>query len=188
MLTVREASTALYGAFRLARMDERGLSFFDVSVTGFWRSFYAALLVAPLYALLLLVRYVTGFERTSAVRYVLIEFTAYAISWLAFPVAMDPIAGYLGRPERYVRYIVAYNWAAVLQNAVYLPITIFGLTGALPQGAAGALAMIALVLIFVYTWFITRAALAVPGSTAAGIVILDLLLSMVISASADRML
>jgi hypothetical protein len=188
MLTVREASTALYGAFRLARLDAGGLSFFDASVDGFWRSFYAALLVAPLYLLLVLVRYVTEFGEASSVRYVLVESIAYAISWLAFPVLMDVVSGFLGRRERYIRYIVAYNWAAVLQNALYLPIVIFGITGAIPQGAASTLAVVALALIFAYIWFITRSALAVPGPTAAGIVVADFLLSVLIQATADRLL
>ena len=42
MISLREVITALYGAYRLARFDPGGLGFYEVTVQGFWRSFFAA--------------------------------------------------------------------------------------------------------------------------------------------------
>ena len=45
-----EVLGALYGAYRLARIDPAGMTYFNLSFEGFWRSFFAAVLVAPAYA------------------------------------------------------------------------------------------------------------------------------------------
>ena len=47
-----EVLHSLYGAYRLAFLDRSGMSHFNLSVDGFWRSFFAAVLVAPGFALL----------------------------------------------------------------------------------------------------------------------------------------
>ena len=54
--TAGETLRALYGAYRLARLDAGGMAYFDSSIGGFWRSFFAAVLVVPFYALLLVMR------------------------------------------------------------------------------------------------------------------------------------
>ena len=47
-----EVLRSLYGAYRLAFLDQSGMAHFNLSVDGFWRSFFAAVLVAPGFAVL----------------------------------------------------------------------------------------------------------------------------------------
>lgn len=188
MVTSREVVTALYGAYRLARFDPSGLDFFDATIAGFWRSFYAAVLVAPVYLLLLLIRYAQLAEQISPFRFFAIEVIAYVIAWVAFPLIMASLARTLGRDAFFIRYIIAYNWGAVLQNALYLPIAMLATGGLLAGPSANALGFLALSLILVYVWFITRTALEVAGGIAAAIVGLDLLLSIFINGYAEGML
>ena len=188
MLSAREAAYSLYGAYRLARLDAGGLAYFDASPGGFWRSFYAAAFVAPFFALLLALRYADGMVTASPLPYAAIEAIAYVIAWVAFPVAMLMVARMLDREKHFIRFIVAYNWAAVLQNALYLPIPILGITGGLTVNVANGLGMLALLLILGYTWFITKTALDVSATAAAGVVALDLGLSIFITSVADSML
>ena len=185
---MREVSAALYGALRLAQLDPGGLRFFDNSVAGFRRSFFAAVVVAPLYVVLLFVRYLAGHESAPVPRYMSVEAIAYVIAWVAFPVAMDPISKLFGRSQRYIPYIVAYNWAAVWQNAVYLPLAVFGLTGTVPGPVYSVLNIAVLSLILFYGWFIARVALQVTAMTAASVVVFDFLLSLLINGFADRLL
>ena len=42
-----EIAYGIYGAWRLARLDVTGMEVFDRTVAGFWKSFFAAVLVAP---------------------------------------------------------------------------------------------------------------------------------------------
>jgi hypothetical protein len=188
VLSAREAVTSLYGAYRLARRDTGGLDYFNTSLEGFWRSFYAAAFIAPPFALLLALRYAHGMVAAGPLRYAAIEVIAYVIAWVAFPVAMLLVARMLDREKHFIRFIVVYNWAAMLQNALYLPIPMMGMTGILTVSAASGLGMVALLLILTYTWFITKTALEVSSSAAAGIVALDLGLGVFITSVADSML
>ena len=188
MLSAREAASSLYGAYRLARRDAGGLDYFDASLDGFWRSFYAAAFIAPPFALLLALRYADGMVAASPLRYAAIESIAYVIAWVAFPVAMLMVARTLDREKQFMRFIVAYNWAAVLQNALYLPIPMMGMTGVLSASVANGLGMVALLVILGYSWFITKTALEVSSSAAAGVVALDLGLSIFITSVSDSML
>ena len=49
MITAREVTAALYGSWRLARLDPGGMAYFNRTVEGFWNSFFAAVIVAPGY-------------------------------------------------------------------------------------------------------------------------------------------
>lgn len=187
MLTLGESVAALYGAVRLARLDARGLQYFDRTVRGFWRSFYAALIVAPFYATVLAMRYLADLDGASALRFTLVETVAYVVGWVAFPVLMATVCRALDREGRFVGYIVVYNWAAVLQNAAYLPLAMLAIDGVAPSSVANPLALGMLALILAYGWFIARVALEVTALAAAGIVALDLALSILINAVADRM-
>ena len=138
MITVRETSVAIFGAWRLAHFDAGGLRFFENTVEAFWRSFFAAVIVLPFYAMLLQLRYETGAVGAGVARFAAVEMIAYVIAWLAFPLAMASVAAILDREERYLGYIVAYNWAAVLQNALYLPIAMIGVAGGMGAGSANA--------------------------------------------------
>ena len=188
MLSAREAATSLYGAYRLARFDARGMTYFETSLAGFWRSFYAAVIVAPLYAVLLLMRHAVDTTGVGAVRFASVEAIAYVIAWVAFPLVMVSLARVLDREERYLGYIVAYNWASVLQNGLYLPLVMLGAAGVIPAGTAGPLSLIALSLILVYGWFIAKVALDVGAGTAVALVALDLVLSVFIDIVASSML
>ena len=86
------------------------------------------------------------------------------------------LAPVLQKEDKVVRYLVAYNWLSVIQNGVYLPVVMLGITGTFAQGLSNFLAMITLMWVLGITLFVTRKALEVPFGTAAGIVVMDLLL------------
>lgn len=188
MPSARDVINALYGCYRLARLDASGLGFFDATPVGFWRSFFAAVLIAPFYFLLLTLRFSGLAETASFFRFIAIESIAYVIAWVAFPLLMAALVKNLDRDAHYIRFIVAYNWAAVLQNALYLPIAILAMSGLMADATANTLGLIAIILIVFYTWFIARAALDIRGGMAAGIVGLDFLLSILINTVATGLL
>ncbi|MEE8559938.1 MAG: hypothetical protein V3S88_04435 [Alphaproteobacteria bacterium] len=184
MITAREATFALYGAYRLARVDPGGLGYFDATIEGFWRSFYAALLVAPAYVIVLALDLGARPAAAGPARLVLVEGIAYVISWTAFPLAMVYFAQKLDRGRHYIRYIVAHNWAAVLAMAVLLPATAVAASAA----AAEALRLLAIIAIFVYQWYIVRTALEITGGQAAAVVVLSLILDIFVAVIASGML
>lgn len=188
MPTLGETIRALYGAYRLARFDAGGMQYFDASLDGFWKSFFAAVIIAPLYFLLLMLRFQAGGSDAALPRFFSAEAIAYVIAWVLFPLLMLSIAKVLDREKNYLGYIIAYNWANVLQNGIYLPVAILAQTGVIPPDAGSALGLMLLLAILVYSWFIARTALDIPGPAAAALVALDLILGILVNGFAESMI
>jgi hypothetical protein len=188
MAPLSEIIRSLYGALHLARGDTSGMAFFNATEQGFWRSFTAAILIAPLFALLLTIRYHVNEAGVSLLRFTAIETIAYVVSWVAFPLLLYHLTDILGTGHRFIRYIVAYNWASVLQNLLYLPFALL-VEAHLVQGAGSTFfGIILLGLVLLYTWFVTRTALEVTNLLAAGLVMIDLVLSIFINTITQGML
>ena len=188
MAPLSEIIRSLYGALHLARGDTSGMAFFNATEQGFWRSFTAALLIAPLFALLLTIRYHVNEAGVSLLRFTAIETIAYVVIWVAFPLLLFHLTDIVGIGHRFIRYIVAYNWASVLQNLLYLPFALL-VEAHLVQGAGSTFfGIILLGLVLLYTWFVTRTALEVTNLLAAGLVMIDLVLSIFINTITQGML
>jgi hypothetical protein len=182
-----EISAALHGAIRLAQLDATGLRYFDRTVGGFWRSFFAALLVAPAHVvLLLLTRRVP--EDVGGLRIVAIEAIAYAIGWLAFPCAMLVAADLLKRRARYFDYMVAYNWCNVIQIGLLLIVTGLSAGQVLPGVLGVFLMRVALVSILIYQWFIARVGLSISATAAVALVLLDFVIGQLIDLATQYLL
>lgn len=185
--SLREIVASLYGSWRLAHFDRTGIAYFDKTVEGFWRSFFAAILVVPLYAIMLGLRYAADGEPGSPMHYGLVEAVSYLISWFAYPVVMLSLTEALDCRDRFVGYIVAYNWSMVLQNCLLIPIATLNALQVLGPDIATLLWLVAVVAVLAYLWFIVRAGLGVPPLTAVGIVSVDVLLSLLINAITDNL-
>jgi hypothetical protein len=188
MITMREVAVALFGATRLAKGDAHGLDFFDDTVEAFWRSFWAAAVVAPPYLLLLAIELSGVPIHSGPMRVVLVEAVAYVIGWTAFPVAMFYLCEAIGRQDRYIRYIVAANWATVLQVSLYLLVSAVIAIGILPGALALAASLATHLALAVYAWFIARVGLLVSPAGAAGIVALDIAISLALNGVVRAML
>ena len=184
MISARETAFALSGALRLARMDPGGLGHFDTSIAGFWRSFHAAAVVAPVYIVLMVFYAVLRPVGAGPVRWVLVEGIAYVIEWTAYPLAMVTIARWLARSDNYIRYIVAHNWANVLGVALFLPVAALA---AINPALVGVLYM-ATIAVFIYQWYVARTALVITGGEAVVLVTFNLVLSFLINVVARAML
>jgi hypothetical protein len=176
---------ALYGAYRLARFDAKALRYFDPTVPGFWHSFQAAIWVFPLYMAIVFVRWMNLDMEIAGLRFFLIEVIAYVIAWVAFPNILLYVVRALDRENKYYRAVIAYNWAAVIQNLVYTPVAIINLSGV---SGAGPLTFMVLIAILIYTWYVTKTSLDLRGSTAWLVVGVDILISMVLSFWVDALL
>src|SRR5712691_1849079 len=107
-----EVQLAVGGALRLAVGDRRGLGVFDSSIDGFWRSFRAGAICYPLYLLLVGFRVSAAQWEISGVAPILVvETIAYVIVWAAFPLLILPVSRQLGRDDRFLPFIVVYNWS-----------------------------------------------------------------------------
>jgi hypothetical protein len=183
-----ETQLAIGGALKLARGDARGLSFFDPSLDGFWRSFRAAAICYPMYLALLALR-VTSAQWAAAgiARIVAVETIAYVISWTAFPLIMLSLCRAIGRENRFLPFMVAYNWCQVPQTVLFLIVGLDVAVGLLPGAAGDAAGLAAAIAVMLYEWYIARVALAVPAPHAVLVVLVDLVLGTFISQVATNL-
>jgi hypothetical protein len=181
-----EVLSALYGAYRLAWLDVSGMTYFNLTVEGFWRSFFAAVLVAPAYAILVGIQLSAEAEDFSIALVFLTEGIGYVLAWCAFPLISLVLTRLLGLDRNYVALIVAHNWSAVLQTAAFVVVVLLGVI--LPQAFGTLLVTLTTGAILVYQWFVIRTALQSSGGIALMLLLVDLVVTSIISAGADRVL
>lgn len=178
-----EIARSLTGAWLLFRRDPRGMALFDCSARGAWNSFFAAVIVAPLYIVLWLLRDTGGaFAAVGGERLIAVKAIGYAVGWLVFPVVVYEIARRMDRAGRFIPFVVAYNWTSVIQQGIYLGVGLIVTIGPFPPKAAGALTLAALAVALAYAWSVIRIALNVSGPVAAGLIALDFALGFLIAA------
>jgi hypothetical protein len=183
----QEISYALYGVWRLARLDSNGLSYLRETEDAFWKSFFAAVICLPPYVVLAVIQLNQMELSAPLLKILLVEAIAYVISWAAFPLAAWHLVQMLDRQENYIRYIVAFNWSKVIQILVFLPVAVLA-AGGLFGSLSGLVSLGVTLLILGYIWFITKHALKVTGGPAAGLVMLDLFISVAIEIFANSMI
>jgi hypothetical protein len=171
--SLTEISMALQGSIQLARLDAGGLKLFNRTPAGFWRSFFAAILTAPLRVyMVLLARQIPD---TDPLRVITVETISYVISWLIYPFAMLIVVDLIGRRERYFDYMVAYNWASIPQNV--LQVLVITIAVASPP-LGGLLFLIVIVSLLVYQWFIARSALLISSTVAVALALFEFALGL----------
>ena len=190
-----EITKSINGAWRIARMDQNALNYFNMSIEGFWRSFLAVLIVVPLYVVFLVLNLgqLSGMElptgsATSKELYVAIKLAAHILGWLAFPVVMIPISRLMDLSQSYVPYIIVWNWSNVLVMAVILPAVLLFPPSAQSGQSAKLILMAAQITVLFYGYLVARAGLQCKILTALGVVMLDLLLGLLFNLLAGRLL
>lgn len=180
MLGANDIEGGLTAAWRLATRDPGGLALLDTSPRGFWHSFQVAVLVFPIYALVIAGRLSDMDSSADWEAVLLAEVIAYVIYWTAMPVLIEPIARWLDRGHVYVRFVVAMNWANAIQLALFALVAVLGFIG-LPRGLVAFAGLVVTIWVIAYQWFVARAALDITARRAAGIVVLDVVLGLVVN-------
>ncbi len=190
-----EVTRSIHGAWRIARLDPDALAYFNVTADGFWRSFSALILVIPVYIgfLILSHSHQPGLELptgpgTSVEWFVTVKLVSFVASWLIFPLVMVAISRLLDLTQTYAQYIIVWNWASVLEMAVFLPAVMLFLSGALPGQGAAMILMAAYITMLFYGYLVARIGLLCKPVTAVGIVVFNFLLGWLFNGLASQLL
>jgi hypothetical protein len=197
MIDSTRLAQVVHGLRLILRLEPGGFSFFEKSYSGFIRSFFPALVLAPLHIIHLALVYDPGKTETAApgsgtetmsviarssfwdaIPYITTEFLAYVLSWTLFPFVMIYVTRLLGCSRHYFAYIVPYNWFQLLLGLVVLPLTLLIDLQVIGLNGAALLNFVVLGMFIAYGTFLARTGLEVATSTAFGIVVLDILLSL----------
>lgn len=197
MPSTQEIQSSVRGALRLFLFDPRGVAAFNVSIEGFWHSFFAAVLAAPIYFAVVVIEHdlakqlvdITVMNEPLVVPSLRETLTAeavgYPLSFVAFPIAMIGLSRLLKVTGRYVPYIIAYNWSSIVVVTLrLLPLVLFS-AGIVGAQATTTPIFVSFLAIMIYRWYLARAVLGVSGITAFGLVIIDLLLMILIASVTD---
>jgi hypothetical protein len=186
MIDAARLAQVVYGLRLILRVEPAGLQFFERTYDGFVRSFFPAILLAPLHILHSALTYDAMEKKPELLSYGIIEILSYVLTWTLFPFVMMYVTQLLGKPNRFFDYMVPYNWLQLIVGLVVLPLTL--LVDLRLMGADGAafFNLIILGLFLTYGTFLARAALTVVTSTAFGIVILDILLNLLSNEIIDK--
>jgi len=177
MFKTAEIEAALRGAWGLACRDETAISHFPNSEPAFWRSFAAIAFVAPVNLLSTFLR--AGGEVSGS--YLFANALTVLVQWIAFPLMMIVVVRLLGLSASYGLFVIAYNWSSVLVVSVLLPSAVFSAVISDATGLTNMVTMISILFILWFTTFLTRAALATNWVNAIGIIVFDILTSLLIS-------
>lgn len=170
----------LQGIRRLVGFDPAGFLFFDASRQGFWRSFGAALICLPVWALAEYEQILTLHDQ-SVPRFIIIQATAYVMSWLAYPLLVLKIADMLDVWPNYYRYMVAYNWFQPVLQLLWAPLLLLeAVQGDQIGDAARMLYLVIQISQGAYGWFMARFGLGLSNLNALALTLIDILLGLLI--------
>lgn len=180
MFSLTEIRRSFRAIWLLFRARPEGLALLDRSMSGFWRSFAVIVLVIPINAVTMLAVSRTDRSDATAVSLIVDGLPLLLADWVLFPILLALAAGPLGVSRTYVSYVVARNWAAPLAAAVMtLPLVLQG-AGWIDGTGMALLSMVALGLILRLHYLIVRLGLDVAAGFAIGLVVADLLLTLLL--------
>jgi hypothetical protein len=181
----REVSYALYGTWRLVRLDPTGLAFFDRSLDGFWRSWWSLAFAYPA-GLVITGIYAETLVETAFLRVAIVQAIGSLAGYAAYALLVLALVRFIDRSAQFFDYIVAYNWSQVPVGALFLFVA--ALDGSGVFGEAGILAYeAALAAWCVYHAYLALVSLRAGVPPAIAVVALDLLLGVLVAFIGNRL-
>lgn len=150
-----------------------GLRALDISIDGFWNSFFAILVALPA----LIVNWVSiadsygdlaeNFDDRFAIfmRLAIIDLAAWVLPLAGFAL----IARRVGLADRYVHYVVASNWATAIVSWMMLPPAILLLFLPDQTDMAWFLSLVVFIASQIFVWRMTNVAIGRGAAVASGV-------------------
>jgi hypothetical protein len=110
-----------------------------------------------------------------------LDLLSYGIGWCGFAVLSYRLVGAMGLSERWPRCIALWNWCNVVQYLLLVVFSIPGLLGA-PAPLDQAAQLVGLGWALWLEWFVFRLTLGIGFAAAAGLVVLDVAIGVLLAA------
>lgn len=166
MTLTQEAIRSIRAVLRLVRLDESALADFNISRDGFWRAYFAAVIILPLVIgwIYFEYRFSENIRAVGLPRVLLISAIAYVLSWTLWPLIMFYLTKRIDCGDRFLHYIVVYFWAQVPIYALYTAIS-FGIAPFL-GGFGPDIVLAAFAATVLFEWWLTMKTLQVTALSA----------------------
>lgn len=178
MSLAASVSSGLQAALLIARGRAEGLRHVEADMAGAARSFWAAAICLPAF---LCLRLLAGVPARPA-HVLALDLLSFVIGWCGFAVLSYRLVGTMGLAARWPRFIALWNWCNVVQYLLLVVFSIPGLLGAPPLFDQVA-QLFALGWALWLEWFAMRLTLGCSRFTAAGLVVLDVAIGVVVAAA-----
>lgn len=174
MLSWDDIQRSLAGAWRLMFGRTDGLRYLDLSIDGFWNSFFAMAIALPPMLLgwisLANDQLAAGTPSASRPAVILAAALVDLAVWLLPLVGLALLARRIGIADRFVAYVVSTNWASAIAVWIMLPVAIVRLL--VPSSeAADVVALVVFIATSIMMWRLTNAALGKGPMVASGVFI-----------------
>ena len=173
----------LYGSWRMMTGRRDGIRLLDLSVDGFWNSFFAIVVALPvlLVSWVPLANELAGPDTSLGIRlgYLLRIAVVDIAAWILPLVILGAVAGHAGIRDRFVPYVVATNWGGALFSWFMLPVALLGLLVPDARDLITLLSLLIFVGSLVLLWRLTDAALGKGAGMATGVFFGVLIISIV---------
>jgi hypothetical protein len=184
IVTADEVNRSFKGTMDLLHLRAEGLSAFDITERGFWRSFAALWLTLPAYVVSVAFERLRlghpGGEILGSVWLDSVVALGHIAGFLALPVAMIWIARRLDLTDRYVPFVVVTNWISVMGLLVLSVPAILLLAGWATPSLASLFTLTFAFIVLRVQWFATKVTLGVSSGLAVGIVGLGIMLNFLV--------
>jgi hypothetical protein len=168
VLSAAEITRGVQGALGFLWRDPAAALHFDNTMEACLRSFRVMALVAPLYAIYLLLYYSNVTTTADETEIVFVEGLHYIVDWLLFPVIFYEVARRRAWLDRYPRYVSALNWI----NLPAMVVAIIGLAiSAVAPTAVAIIVDLGLKALLFY-WFLTTTRMTLSPSWAISVALL----------------
>ncbi len=163
----------LYGAWRMMTGKRDGLRLLDLTLDGFWNSFFAIVVAGPA----MLASWVPlagelsgagagfGMRLSMLVRLAIVDVGA----WVLPLVGLAAVAGYAGLRARFVHFVVASNWASAIFVWMTLPVSLLRIVAPAASDLAASMSLVVFLVTLVLYWRLTDAALEKGPGTASAV-------------------
>lgn len=182
-----EIAIALQATWRVALRDRAAAWMLDDSVSGVWKSFFVAVLIAPLYVLVSVIRGYLDQPPQDVTAVIAIESAAYVAGWLVWPVISHEVARFFSVRNAWRRYVVAYNWSHVWIMLLQLPLLALSQSGLVSAESGGFAMVLTVLLVLAYRFLLARDILGIDRLAAMGVAFLDFVLSIAWSLTVLRL-
>ena len=179
-LSMAEAKSAIYGAFRLFLRDGAGANYLRSDGPALLKSFWAAVIVLPGWFLLDYFTQSGVWLNVPLFPGLVMELAGYSMIWTVWPLFMLMVVKFLDLDDRYNLYIVAQNWMAVPSVILYL-VAIGGATILqLSAGTVYFVGFVSQIWVLFYHFFVVRVTLQVSVLMAIGFVLANFFLNIML--------
>ncbi len=180
MSVATSVSSGLHAALLLARGRADGLRYVEQDMAGAARSFWAAAICLPAFLCLRLLAWTAEGVPPHAAHVLALDLLSFGVGWCGFAVLSHRLVATMGLADRWPRFIALWNWCNVVQ---YMLLVVFSIPGLL--GAPALLDQVAQLFAIGWAlwieWFAFRLTLGVGMVAAAGLVVLDVAIGVMLA-------